>query len=249
MTDNDSNSTVDRRIVLRTATAGLALSGLGQTVVAQATPTGKSVQFSEVRLSHRLSLPDEPNVHYPSMSVDEFSTTHLVDPTRSKLYVNEDQDRGIGIANQDAVVASDGYSSMPTELGGSSQSAITTGLHKDYRASSALELKNEYTQPQISVSERAGGLAVAAEGQDITVPSRGEQVLSLPEQEVTVEVFEYADEKPPERDDHRPAAPVRNYRDVQVTITPEVHARNHGELEVATVSTPAPVPQPPEPQN
>ena len=74
-------------------------------------------------------------------------------------------------------------------------------------------------------------------------------MLTLPDREVAVEVFEYVDEKPPERDDHGPAVPLRNYRDVQVTITPKIHARNHGESDVITVSTPSPVPHPPEPQN
>lgn len=250
MTDKNSNTTIDRRTVLRSASAtGLALGGLGQTAAAQETSTGKSVQFTEVRLSHQLTLPDH-QCHYPTMTVDEFSTTHLVDQRQSKLYLNEAQDRGIDVPNQDAVVASGEYSSLPTELGGTPQSTITTDLHGSYRVDSALAIKDgEYTQPEISLADRTGDLSIAAEGQDATVPIGAEQVLTLPDREVTVEVFEYVDEKPPERDDHRPAAPLRSYRDVQVTITPEIHARNHGELDVITVSTPSPVPHPPEPQN
>lgn len=202
-----------------------------------------------MRLSHQVTLPDD-QYYYPTATVDEVSTSHLVDQSRSMLYLNEARDRGIDVPSQDAVVASDEYSSLPTVLGGSYQSMITTNLHGSYRVDSALSVKDgEYTQPEIAVAEEAGDLAIAVAGQDNTVPIGTEHVLTLPEREVTVEVFEHADEKPPERDDHRPAAPLRNYRDVQVTITPEIHARNHGELDVVTVNTPSPVPQPPEPQN
>lgn len=249
MTEDNPETTIHRRDLLRSATAaGFTLGGLGQTAAAQETSTGASVQFAEVRLSHQLSLPDPPHGHYPTITVDEASTTHLVDRGRSKLYLNEARDRRIDILRHNAVVANGGYSSLPTELGGSPQSAITTGLHPSYRVDSSL-IVEEYTQPQISVTIEAEELSIAAEGHDTMVPIGAEQVLRLPEREVTVEVFEYADEEPPERDDNRPVAPLRDYRDVELTVKPEIHARNHGELTVATVNSPSAVPHPPEPQN
>lgn len=70
-------------------------------------------------------------------------------------------------------------------------------LRGSYRVDSALAIKDgEYTQPEISVADRAGDLSIAAEGQDATVPIVAERVLTLPDRAVTVEVFEYADEKP-----------------------------------------------------
>jgi hypothetical protein len=247
MPSTESDTTIDRRDLLRSATAaGVALTGLGQTASAEVTPTGKSVAFSEVKLTHELSLPQETSYHYPNWTVDDFSHHHLVKRDQSKLYLSADRDLGIDIPNQKAVVASDDYSTLPADLGGSSPSAITTGLHESFRVASSLSVKdNGYTQPQISVARTGDSLSVAAEGRETTVPVGTKEILTLPEREITVEVFEYTDEEPPEREDHRRAAPSRNYLDKKLTITPEVHAVNHGELDTVKVNTQTNVPHPP----
>jgi hypothetical protein len=200
-----------------------------------------------VKLTHDVSVPDEPQYIYPDVTVDDFSNSHLVDSGQSKLYLNENRDRGIDIPALETVVASEGYFSPPATLYGSSPGGITTGLHESYRPKSALLVKNnEYTQPEITV-RNDNGLSVATEGQGITVPPNTEEILTLPDREITVEAYEYADEAPPERDDHRPAAPLRNYYDVQLTITPKVQVRNRGELDIVKVSSQSPIP--PRPQS
>lgn len=249
----ESDSTIDRRDVLRSATAaGVALTGMGQVASAKitTTPTGKSVAFSEVKLTHQLSLPDEPSYHYPNWTVNDFSHRHFVERGQSTLFLNADRELGLDISNQDAVVASDGYSTLPADLGGESPSAITTGLHESSRVASSLSVKdNGYTQPEISVTSTGDSLSVAAEGRETTVPVGTEERLTLPEREITVEVFEHTDEEPPERDDHRNPAPVRNYLDTEVTVTPQVYAVNHGKLDTVMVNTPANVPHPPRSKN
>lgn len=249
MSDKKSNLTVNRRKVLQSASAaGIALGGFNQTVSAQETPTGSSVTFTEVKLTHDVSVPDEPQYHYPSYTVDDFSRSHSVDPAQSNLYLNENRNRGVEIPAQKAVVASEGYSSAPAKLYGSSPSGITTSIHGSYRTDSAVLVKNNgYAQPEISVDVDNNELSISTEGKEITASPKTEQILKLPEREITVEAFEYADEEPPERDDHRPAAPLRNYHDVQLTVSPKIHARNHGKLDVVNLSSPSPVP--PRPQS
>lgn len=246
MTENNNNSTVDRRSLLRSTSAvGLTLGGLSQTASAQESLTGKSVRFSELKLTYDVSLQEVEGLHYPTWTVDDTSQSHLVDHGQSKLYLNDNRNREIDIPNREAVVANEGYFSPPTKFGGSSPAMITTEIHSDFRAKSALSIKdNGYTHPEVSVRSNTGGLSIAAEKQEATVSEGREEALVLPDREITVEAFEFADEEPPQRTDNLRAAPLRNYRDVQVTVTPIVRVRNHGNIDISKVSSPSPVPNP-----
>lgn len=252
MREMQSKATVNRRTLLQSVSAtGIGLAGMTQTASAdrttqentsiERTAIDKSVNFAEVRLTHEISLPKEPNCQYPTLTVNEFSTCHSVDRSQSTLYLNDTQDIGFNIPNHEMVIASDGYSSPAVNLGGSSPSAITTGLQGG-RVISALSIKNNgYRQPKISVDNNGKELSVAAERQETTVPDGKEKQLTLPDREVTVEVFEYTDEPPAVRDDHRPAAPPRNYYDKQLMVTPKVNVINHGNLDIVKVTASSPI--------
>lgn len=243
---NNINSEVDRRTLLQSApAAGLGLTGLSKVTSIDVEATGESVEFSDVRLVHDVSLPEEVKYEYPFMTITELSIYHLVDQAQSKLFLNQERDTGIEIPNQNAVVFGEGYSSLPVDIGGAPESAVATELRKG-RVTAGLSVKtNDYVKPQVSATNTPNGLSVVAEGQKVTVPDGAEEIIELTDREVVVTVSEYADEEPPERDDGRPVAPLRNYMDKRVTVTPKVHARNHGELDIIEVSSQSPIPHPP----
>lgn len=236
-----------RRTVLKSATATASLALVGEV---SATSSCGSVNFSEVGVEHDVSLPTTTQSNYPFFHIDEFGLNRFIDQNQSTLYVNQRYAQGeldILKGNQ-AVVASRGYAPLPTRLGGGSSSGVTTKRGENFRTLEALTVEDSYDRPRFTVEEQDVGTVVAAEGERVNVQPGSEAEIVLDDREVTVEVFEITDKDAKEitvaggeewqKPWRKPQA--KRYWEETVTVTPKIHLRNYGELDVVGVESKAP---------
>jgi hypothetical protein len=241
MTKNKSK--VNRRSVLRSASASVGIAGGAQIVSGDTTARSGSTVFSEVMLIHDIDIPENFDYNFPYWTVNDFSKSHFVNYNNSTIYANRDGNIDMDMAEHMAVVSSDDYFAPPDTIGGRATSMIRTGLHQSYRVSSALSIKDdEYSRPEIPINIEDSHLRMEIQGENKKVPSGNQTKFSLSPRQVTVEVYEYLGDNTIEPETRRNIAPERNYKDISLTITPEVHVRNYGELDVANVRSTSPIP-------
>lgn len=242
----ENKSRVNRRTVLKATTAA---AGLGLPAPVTARDQG-SVQFSESRIVHDVSIPSSDEFTYPFTHVDEFGHSRVVDEEESVLYINEQYAKDhLDIANQkNSVVAGKGLSGLPTKLGNCQKSNIVTEVLDDFRATKLLSVSGDYRMPLVSMSNQQDELVVESNGKKTTVSPGEKAQIPLPKKEVTVEVFRTVEKDPEEvtveggEDWQQPwrKPNPREYVTKTVTVTPWVVAQNYGKLDVVSVRSKAP---------
>lgn len=240
----DHSSTFNRRTVLKSApaVAGLGLSGK---VTAKEHGT---VQFSELRLIHDVSIPDD-DLTYPFNHVDEFGHALAVDKEASTLYINERyaQEHLTRARESKSVVGGIEFAALPTAFGDRAYGTPVTNLIDDYRATQEISVSG-YRRPSISVSQKRDELVVETAGTRTTIRPGSESRTALANQEVSVDAYRAVEQDPDDitlmggEEHHHPSRvpKKREYETKTITITPKIAARNYGELDVVGIRATGP---------
>ena len=241
----ENSSKFNRRTILKSAGT---VAGLGLTAPVSAEGHG-SVQFSELRLVHDVSLPENTELTYPFTHVDEFSHNRVVDEDKSALYINERYAKeNLELAKrEESVVAGIGFAALPATFSERDYKVPTTRLNDDYRVNQEIGVSG-YRQPGISVSQEKDELVIESAETKTTVNPGDEIQTALPQQEVSVKAYRTVEKDPDEitiaggEDWQEPwrKPKQREYETKTVTITPKVVARNLGELDVVAVRAKGP---------
>ncbi|WP_135824869.1 hypothetical protein [Halorussus ruber] len=152
------------------------------------------------------------------------------------------------VKNNDSAVANSGFSSLPAKHGQCQNSGLATKVLDDYRVTERLAIKEGYNEPKIAITEQNGDITADISGKKASIRAGKEKKVTLSPQQVSVEAYKTVEKNPEdvtiaggeEWQEPWRKPKQREYKIKTVTVTPEVHIRNHGEVEVVGVSSKAP---------
>ncbi|NEU56731.1 hypothetical protein [Halorussus sp. MSC15.2] len=238
---------INRRSILKSASA---VAGLGVTGNVTAISSHGSTLFSELGIQHDVSLPTGEEYQYPFFHADEFGRTYFINDQQSKVFINETYSpKKVQAAKQNnAVVAGSRLVPLPTKRNPCQGETPITELREDYRPKEFLSVKEGYREPQPTVAEQGQAVTIEVDSERTLVHPGDQEILTLPKQEVRIEVYKTVEKNPGEititggeewQESWRKPK-QREYTTKTVSITPKVHVRNHGQLEVVGVKSKAP---------
>lgn len=164
----DNTNQINRRNVLRSATALSSVSVIGK---AAAESTGR-VHFAEVGIEHQFNdLPDTAEIAHRDVPI-----SHQIAEDDQTVILNTklcaEKERGV-LSSSEPFVWFEGYSQLPFHNRDRDvKSTITTRLNDNYQPVEMLLLENRYKIPPVRIKTSGESLIVRSQGRDLTVEPR-----------------------------------------------------------------------------